>query len=625
MGISTTTIDAIKARIRIEEIVSDYLNLQQKGTKLWACCPFHQEKTPSFTVNIERGIFKCFGCGKVGDAITFLQEINGLSYPEAIETIAQKYGISISYDSHHVSDSSIYQTKESLYILMDYAKKYYAQQLLEHREAQHLALSYFKKRGIRKSTLIQFHIGYSLQKADVFVRHLLEKGYRKELLIESGLIFKERLHERFFGRILFPIHNLAGKTIGFGARSLSEQTPKYINSPQTPIYEKSEVLYGLPQARAAMRNKKSAYLVEGYMDVLAMSQVGIEEVVATAGTALTSKQAQLLSRFTKEITLLYDGDPAGVSATLRSIDLLLSENIDVFVVHLPSDHDPDSFLREKGKNELLSYIKEHKQNFLDFKATQLLSSSQAPQARAAAIEQIIATIACIPNPLVHASLIKTCSEKFELSEEILHETLSKFLGKSSVNTAQALAPAQPEAPKPARILQEEEILYLLLHYGRKNLQDSDTTNLKHSLAAYIYENLKDLHFTSAYAPLFKHLHEHFTHQVVLYLEDILIIEDKDLRSSVHALLKSCEVRHSMYKSTSYIEESQCGLLARKAILRLKRLIAQQEMYENIQQLKSLEAQDASIEAQQVHVEKHRKLKDFEQALARELQSVMLAT
>ena len=625
MGISSETIEAIRARTRIEDIVSDYLTLQQKGTKLWACCPFHQEKTPSFTLNTERGIFKCFGCGKAGDAIAFLQELNGLSYPEALEAIAQKYSIPLNYDTSRPHTGPTYQAKEALYILMNYAKEYYTQQLLSHPEGQNVAQSYFEKRGIRKTTLIQFQIGYSLRKAPTFAQHLQEKGYSKALLIESGLIFEKGLQERFAGRILFPIHNLTGKTIGFGARSLGEQTPKYLNSPQTPIYEKSEVLYGLHQAKDAIRTKKSAYLVEGYMDVLAMAQAGIEEVVATSGTSLTNKQANLLSRFAKEVTLLYDADSAGVSATLRGIDLLLSEGIDIFVVHLPKNHDPDSFLKEKGKEALLSYIQENKQDFLSFKSAHLLSSSHTPQIRAKIIEQIIETIAKIPNPLAHPPFIKTCSEKFHLPEHLLYETLNKFLKPSSVRDKQVSEPAQKEAPRPARDFQEEEILYLLLLYGKRHLQDSPSTDLSHSLAAYIYENLADIHLTSSYTSLFKYLKEHFSKNMVLSFEDMLVIEDEGLRKSACALLESYEARSLRHKPMSPIEESQCGLLARRAILRLKRLIAQQEMYENIQKLRSLEEQEAPPDTQQEFIEKHRKLKDFEQSLAKELQSVVCTT
>ncbi|MCG8339864.1 MAG: DNA primase, partial [Cytophagales bacterium] len=376
MTISQQTIAEVQSRVNIEEVVTDFITLKRKGQNLWACCPFHHEKTPSFSVAPTKGFYKCFGCGVSGDAITFVMEIEGISFPQAIKYLAKKYGIVIREEENEESHQQQQNEKDSLYILLDIAKEYYTNILWKQKEGQRIGLSYLKERGFPQPLIEKFALGYSLDTWDAFYQFAKQKGYSEALLEKSGLIIQKesKTYDRFRDRVIFPIHNVGGKVIAFGARILQSEKnkPKYINSPETVVYQKSKALYGIYQAKQRLKQENSGYLVEGYTDVLAMHRVGIENVVASSGTSLTDDQIQLLSRFTKNIIVLFDGDTAGIKASLRGIDMILEKGLNVKTVLLPDKEDPDSYARKVGSTAFQDYLKTHVQDFITFKASILI-------------------------------------------------------------------------------------------------------------------------------------------------------------------------------------------------------------------------------------------------------------
>ncbi|MFN3840875.1 MAG: DNA primase, partial [Cyclobacteriaceae bacterium] len=372
--ISRSTIDEVKNRIDIVDVVSDFVSLKRSGQNYKALSPFTNEKTPSFYVVPSKGIFKDFSSGKGGDAITFVMEHEGLGYLEAIRYLAKKYGVEIIEEEQSAEDQASQNERDSLYIVMNFAKEYFKNLLHHDDEGRSIGLSYFRERGFNDRTLEKFDLGYSLNQWDHFEKHALGSGFSASVLEKAGLVISKedgqgKTYDRFRGRVIFPVHNLAGKVVAFGARTLSTEKnqPKYINSPETDIYHKSNVLYGLYQAKNEIRKQDFCYLVEGYTDVLSLHQSGIENVVASSGTALTEEQIRLMRRFTENVTVLFDGDAAGVKAALRGIDLILKGGLNVRVVLLPDGEDPDSYSRKMGSTEFSQYLKDNTKDFISFK------------------------------------------------------------------------------------------------------------------------------------------------------------------------------------------------------------------------------------------------------------------
>ena len=364
------TVDKIIDESRIEEVISDFVALKKRGVNLLGNCPFHNEKTPSFTVSPAKGIYKCFGCGVSGNAVNFVMEHEQMSYPEALKYLAKKYNITVEEKEISPDEKLKINKRESLFLISQFAKEQFRKNLSETDEGKSVGLGYFKSRGISDEMIDKFGLGYSFEERNHFTKIALDKGYKKDLLLDSGLTSERnnKLFDRFFGRIIFPIHNLSGRTIGFGARILqsNKKSAKYLNSPETPIYHKSDVLYGLYLAKRAMIQNDNCFLVEGYTDVISLHQKGIENVVASSGTSLTKGQIKLIKRFTPNITVLYDGDEAGIKASFRGIDLILSEGMNVKVVTFPNGEDPDSFARSNTLVELEEYIEEKKQDFISY-------------------------------------------------------------------------------------------------------------------------------------------------------------------------------------------------------------------------------------------------------------------
>lgn len=430
--ISQKTIDKIFSTIRVEEIIGEYVQLKRAGSNFKGLSPFHDEKTPSFVVSPSKQIWKDFSSGKGGSAITFLMEIENFTYPEALRHAAKKYGIEIEEDKVEYSEEQkkAQTERELLYKIHEIANTFFQEILWENDEGKAIGLSYFKERELHDDIIKKFQLGYSPEQKDAFTKYALEKGYEKEILEKSGIsIFPENTPtgvDRFRERVIFPIHSFSGRVLGFGARILKSnvKTAKYLNSPETEIYHKSNVLYGLNQSKQAISKENLCLLVEGYMDVISLHQSGIENVVASSGTALTTEQIKLIKRLTENVTILFDGDAAGIKASFRSIDMLLAEGMNIRVALFPDGDDPDSFARKHPRDFVENFIKTEAKDFIDFKAEILLKEAQNdPIKKAEAIRDIVKSIGFVSNALKQEIFIKEISTKFELSEQSLFNEL----------------------------------------------------------------------------------------------------------------------------------------------------------------------------------------------------------
>lgn len=425
--ITQKTIGEIFETAKIEEVVGDFVNLKRRGVNMIGLCPFHNEKTPSFTVSPNKGIYKCFGCGKGGNSVNFVMEHEQFSYPEALKYLAKKYGIKIEEKQLTPEQDLERQRKDSLFIINDFAVDYYHKNLMNSDIGKSVGLSYFKQRGFREETIKKFQLGFAFEKNDHLTLTMVNKGYNIDLLKTVGLTSKYG-RDFFRNRVQFPIHNLSGKVIGFGGRILvnDKKQPKYLNSPETEIYNKSRVLYGIYFAKKAIRQEDNCFLVEGYTDVISLNQAGIENVVSSSGTSLTVGQIQLIKRNTNNITILYDGDAAGIKAALRGLDLVLEQDMNVKVVLLPEGEDPDSFVQSVGTEQFKEYIKEKSADFILFKTNLLLEeTANDPIKRAALIKDIVESIARIPDPIKRSVYVRECAGLMEISEQILVDEANK--------------------------------------------------------------------------------------------------------------------------------------------------------------------------------------------------------
>lgn len=425
MRIPEQTVRQIQQTADILEVVQDFVSVKKKGNNYWGCCPFHHEKTPSFSVSPQKGFYKCFGCGKAGDSVKFVMEVESLSYVEALRYLAKKYSIEIVEQEETPAQQQAQQWRESLLIALQQAQQHFHELLLRHDEGRGLGLSYFKERGFTTQTIETFGLGYSLDAWDHLYNTLITKGFQAKVIEEAGLATRRedgKVYDRFRGRVMFPIHNISGRVIGFGARVLKkdDKTAKYLNSPETEVYHKSQVLYGLFQAKNAIRNADNCYLVEGYTDVISLHQAGIQNVVASSGTSLTEEQVLLIRRFSENVTILYDGDPAGIKAALRGIDLILEKGLNVRVVLFPDQDDPDSYVRKVGGEAFKAFITEKSQDFILFKTElRLAEARQDPIKRADAVRDVVESIARIPDPIKRRIFYKECAALMGLPEESL--------------------------------------------------------------------------------------------------------------------------------------------------------------------------------------------------------------
>jgi len=487
--IKQEVVDKILDAARIEEVVGDFVDLKKRGTSLIGLCPFHNEKTPSFNVSVSKGIYKCFGCGAGGDAVRFVMEHEKYSYPEALKYLAQKYHIEVEETERTPEQLAAQDKRESLFIVTNWAGKFFRDTLWDTEEGQAIGLNYFKERGYREDIIRKFELGYSPEAWTALYDRAKAEGYKDEFLEATGLIIRKDdggVYDRFRGRVMFPIHNLTGRVLGFGGRTLKtdKKTPKYVNSPESEVYHKSDVLYGLYFAKKAILDADHCYLVEGYADVLSMHQAGVENVVASSGTSLTVGQVRLISRYTKNVTILYDGDEAGIKASLRGTDMLLEEGLNVKVLLFPDGNDPDSYVHRFGSTAFKQYLAEHQQDFIFYKTHVLLrDAGNDPVRRADVIRDVVESIALIPDAIKAAVFVRECSTLLDIEERILIAELNKIrinqARKANRKPETTPTPAEAQVPAvkiglidgeggiPSDVLHEREIVRILLHYGNQ--------------------------------------------------------------------------------------------------------------------------------------------------------------
>ena len=511
--IDYSTIEQIKDAAKIEEVVSDYVTLRRRGANLIGLCPFHNEKTPSFSVNPARNIFKCFGCGKGGDAVHFVMEMEQSSYIDALRTLAKKYNIEIRERDLTPEEIAARSDRESMLIVNDFAQKYFYDNLHKHNEGRAVGLSYFRQRGFRDDIIEKFRLGFALDSWDALANAAISAGYKEDFLIKTGLCFKSerdgKLTDRFRNRVIFPFVNLSGKIVGFGGRVLvnTDNTAKYLNSPESELYHKSSELYGFFFAKSAIQKADRCLLVEGYTDVISLHQSGIENVVASSGTSLTEGQIRIIQRFTKNITLIYDSDPAGIKASLRGIDLFLAEGMNVRVLLLPQGEDPDSFARKTNASDLQEFIEKKSTDFISFKIKLLMEDAAGdPVKRATAIGDILASIAKIPDQIIRAEYIKESSMLLELDEQKIYYQINKILTKEFEKKSQKkvdeLAENQSETPNTVESVDtdyaktdaisdrlEYELLQMLVREGINVIFETETEHI--TVAEFIFSELEN--------------------------------------------------------------------------------------------------------------------------------------
>ena len=438
--IDRETIERILDSAKIEEVVGDFVTLKRRGVNLIGLCPFHNEKTPSFTVSPAKNLCKCFGCGKGGNPVHFIMEHEQLSYYEALRWLAKKYHIEIKEREMTDEEKREESIRESLFVINQYALQHFIDALHESEEGQAIGLNYFRHRGLRDETIKKFCLGYSFERRDSFAKKAVAAGYNPELIAKTGVCYSTddgRLQDRFWGRVIFPVHTISGKIVAFGGRILQNnaKAAKYVNSPESEIYHKSDHLYGLYFSKQAIIQKDHCILVEGYLDVISMHQSGIQNVVASSGTSLTTGQIRLIHRFTKNITLLYDGDKAGIKASIRGIDMLLEEDMNINVVLLPEGEDPDSYAQTHSTEEVEQYIEKNKVDFIRFKTNLLLDEvGEDPIRRAGLVSDVVKSIAVVPNEILRSEYIKRCSGMLNIGEQILVKEVAKLRQQKAEET-----------------------------------------------------------------------------------------------------------------------------------------------------------------------------------------------
>ena len=548
--IKPETIERIMDAVRIEDVVSEFVTLKRRGANLLGCCPFHNEKTPSFTVSPAKGIFKCFGCGEAGNSVHFLMKHEHFSYPEALRYLANKYNIEIEEEQLTPDQIEKQTEREALFSVSDFAQKYFADLLYNDEAGRAIGLSYFYERGLSDNIIKRFGLGYCLDDWENFTRHAISNGYSDNVLEKTGLtIFKDdgKRYDRFRGRVMFPVFSVSGKVLGFSGRVLSseKQAAKYVNSPESEIYNKSKTLYGIYQAKGAISKLDLCYLVEGNIDVITLHQAGIENTVASSGTSLTLEQIKLIHRYTKNITVLYDGDSAGIKAALRAVNMLLEEGMSVRVVLFPDGDDPDSYTRKYGSEAIQQYVTSQATNFIIFKTKILLDEAKGdPIKKAELIKDIVSTIALVPELIERNIYVKECASLLDIPEQTLATELARAISArrkkqfdkqaeeqqqaaTTIETT-AVEPQQgndiakveelkktllmPELQDDATDVHERKLISLLLNYGdtmikKTFLNDQGEEEVEENyVAAYIVADLMNdnLSFVN---PLYHEIYE----------------------------------------------------------------------------------------------------------------------
>ena len=482
--IDRTTIDRILDTADIVDVIQDFVTLKKRGVNFIGLCPFHNEKTPSFTVSPSKGIYKCFGCGKGGNVVNFIMDHEHLSYPESLKYLAGKYHIEVEEKEPSEEELRQQDERESLQVVTSFAQKYFSDILFNHAEGKAVGMAYLKERGYREEIIRKFQLGYSREDKNAFTGTALKQNFKREILIRSGLSVErnDELYDRFNGRVIFPIHSLSGNVLGFGGRVLrkDDKTAKYVNSPESELYHKSRIVYGIYQARKSITSLDKCFLVEGYTDVLSLHQCGVENVVASSGTALTPEQIRLIKRFTSNVTILYDGDEAGIKASLRGIDLLLEEGLNIKVILLPDGEDPDSYSRKLSYQQFMEFLVREEKDFIMFKTSLLMEDARNdPVKRANLITDIVRSIAVISDRIKRSVYIKECSVLLGIDERVLYSEVYRRRRKAAEDRAKKITSGEEVSFRLTTVPsfieeifsepQEREIIRLLLHYGEKEL------------------------------------------------------------------------------------------------------------------------------------------------------------
>ena len=616
MRIDPETVERIKQAAAVAEVIGDYVTVKKKGANYWACCPFHGEKTPSFSISPSKGIYKCFGCGKAGDSVRFVMDIEGLGYGEALRHLAKKYGIDIQ-EEEMTDDQILRQNeRESLFIMLDYAKEFFKKQLYDTEEGKSIALPYFKERGFSDSTLQAFDLGYSPEAWDALLKSALKQGFSQEIIEKAGLVTQKndegKVYDRFRNRVIFPIHNVSGKIIAFGARILRNDAKssqaKYLNSPETEVYHKSSSLYGIHQAKNELRRLDVCYLVEGYTDVISLHQAGIKNVVASSGTSLTIEQIKLIGRFTQHITVLYDGDSAGIKAALRGMDLILEEGLQVNLVVFPEGQDPDSYVRKIGSEAFVEYIKKESKDIISFQANLFLQEAgDDPFKRSELIKEMVLSISKIPDAIQRSLFIQKTSSLMRLEEDVLLAEMNKIHLKNlkqrgGANSQSGFAPISSQAYTEVQNLiepvsetgvesyqnlafyQESECIRLLVNFGHLEINPEKAPGI--SVTQYLLEELDGVLFQM---PLFNKLMDicktEFQNSNSLKPEFYLHHTDEEIQrfaidcsSEKHNLSSTWKDRHEI-KVTN--EAEMLEDLAYKNVLRLRKVYNDQRLQESL--------------------------------------------
>ena len=605
------TIDLIFETARIDEVVGDFVHLKKRGVNLLGNCPFHDEKTPSFTVSPAKGIYKCFGCGKGGNSVNFVMDHEHFSYPEALKYLASKYNIFIEETVRTPEQEEAANDRESMFIVSNIANEYFQDQLFNSDEGRAVGLSYFKERGFREEVLKKFLLGYSPEKSDAFSAHALKEGYKIEFLEKTGLTIpkESRNYDRFHGRVMFPIRSLSGRVLGFGGRILKSnvKAAKYLNSPESDIYHKSKVLYGMYYAKNSIVKKNRCLLVEGYTDVISMHQAGIENVVASSGTSLTIDQIKLVKRFTNNITLLFDGDAAGLKAALRGVNLILEEGLNVKIVTFPDGEDPDSYAKKVSTEELESYINEGAKDFIEFKCSLLLEEAQEdPIKRAELIKDVAATIALIPDNVARTVYAQTSSKILGIEEQVVFASIEQSRSgkaKSNSKPMQVVFSSPKQGQKLDAVsanLEELTLIRLIIIYGTFGLhfefenENGEISETTLTTAEFVISELNedDIQFTQPkYNKIYSELIDYFEkHESIPEEKHFIQHHDPEISQTVSQLLSDKHQLSDWAKKDIFVptETEKLKDLVEEAVIRLKSKVVKLKIEKMLEQMKSTE-------------------------------------
>lgn len=631
------TINQIIETARIEDVVSEFVTLKKRGSNLIGVCPFHKEKTPSFNVNPARNIFKCFGCGKAGDSVRFIMEHEHYSYPEALRYLAKKYGIKIEEREQTPEELAAQNERERMFNINSFAQDYFSQTMMTTEEGQSVGLAYFRERGFRDAIISKFQLGYCPNSGSAFTEYATKHGYDKDLLVKVGLSgsYEDRTYDRYQGRVIFPIHNLTGKVIGFGGRILtSEKTKaKYVNSPESEIYNKSQTLYGIFFAKNEISRLDNCILVEGYADVLSMHQAGIENVVASSGTSLTTEQVRMISRYTKNVTILYDGDSAGIHAALRGTNMILEEGMNVRIVVLPPEDDPDTFVQHNPIEYVTKYLTDNAKDFISFKTNLLLKDAKNdPIKKAGVIKNIVETIAVIPDAIYRATYIKECSRTLEVPEQTLMNELNKilraklrkqlgidpaFMPQTAEKPVQQQPVQQPESTLPVGFYQEQELVKLLLTHGSDtlDLEEQDETGqvsyYKTTIASLIVDDLKNdglLFRDPTHKKIFDAFDRGLDNEQLPTAKDFISSEEQDV-AELAANLLSTQYRLDDWRRHRIVVKTEDDVLKKAvlmSILRFKDMVIDDRRTAVVKELQSCTDPDDQL----ILLQKKKRLDDI---------------